>query len=124
MEPPATYYGGEFYFLAGGGLTSVTCKDQCGAKKTFRYIKVCPFGAAVGGSGGAGMVSGMTGKACDPSNYAGWFFETGVSVGPLSFGGDVGYNSDGSLSGVNEVSAGFGIGARFKAIWCYYIPIG
>jgi RHS repeat-associated protein len=122
--PPATYYGGEFYFLAGGGLTSVTCKNECGAPQTFRYVKVCPLGAAVGGSGGAGLVTGMTGKACDPSNYAGWFFETGGSLGPLSIGADFGYNSDGSLSGVNEGSAGFGFGAKFKAIWCYYIPIG
>jgi len=122
-DGPATYYGAELYFFTGGGLTSVTCNDECGQKRTFRFIKICPFGAAVGGSGGLGAVYGMNGTSCRAGNYRGWFFETGFSAGPLSFGADFGYTDTGSYSGVNEVSGGFGFGGKFKATWCYYIRL-
>lgn len=123
-----TFYGGELHFLVGGGLTALKCTDQCGKKHTFRYLKVC-IGGAIGGSGGAGVVGGVDGKSCNQSNYAGWFYEAGISAGPVSFGGDVGYNSDGpggapgSLSGVLESSLSVGFGAKIKSTWCYYFPI-
>ena len=123
-----TYYGGEGHFFGGGGLTTVTCDDECGKEKTFRYMKVC-FGGAIGFSGGGGVVGGMSGTQCNRDTYKGWFFEMGGSYGYGGGGVDIGYNSDGpfglpgSLSGVNEGGVSGGFGAKGKATWCYYIPL-
>ncbi len=116
------YYGGEFHAIVGFGLTSVTCNDQCGKKKTFSYLKLC-IGGALGGSGGGGVVFGMDGENCNPDRYKGWFYEAGVSYGYGSAGFDIGYNNDGSLSGVTEESLGVGFGAKIKSTWCYYFPL-
>lgn len=115
------FFGGEGHFFIGGGITRVTCQDECGKWRSFTYWKVC-FGGAMGGGVGGGLVSGLGGKSCREENYAGWFYEAGVSGGPFSFGVDFGYNSDGSMSGVNEMGVGLGAGAKIKSSWCYYIP--
>ena len=99
------YYGGEGHFIGGGGLTAVTCTDECGKKRTFRYVKFCVGGAA-GVAGGGGVVTGMNGKACRSTTYKGWFFELDGALGYVGGGLDVGYNDDGSLSGVNEMGEG------------------
>jgi RHS repeat-associated protein len=120
--PPASFYGAEGHLIGGAGLTSVSCTDACGKKQTFRYLKLCGGGAA-GASFSTGYVTNMSGPTCKSDTYAGWFFEVGGSVGPVSGGIDVGYTSTGSLSGVNEASLGGGFGARASATWCYYIPL-
>jgi len=120
--------GVEGHFFGGGGVTRVTCQDECGKWQTFTYIKVC-FGGAIGAGASAGVVTNLGGKSCRKENYAGWFYEAGVSAGPISIGVDVGYNNDGpgglpgSTSGVNEVGGGGGVGASVKSTWCYYIPL-
>jgi len=113
-------------------MTSVTCHDECGKKRTFRYVKVCA-GGAIGAGASGGLVSGMGGKNCRSSTYAGYFYEAGASAGPASFGVDVGYTDTGGTiplpvapSGVNEFGGGvggFNFGAWFKSTWCYYIPL-
>lgn len=126
--PDTGFYGAEAHFFAGGGATSVTCKDECGKKRTFRFVKIC-LGGAMGADFGAGYVDGMEGSKCRADSYKGYFYEAGASWGFGSAGGDVGYNSNGpfggpgSLSGVNEGSLGAGLGVQFKSTWCYYIQI-
>lgn len=127
-----TYYGAEGHFFGGVGMTSVTCHDKCGKKQTFRYIKICG-GGAIGAGFGGGLVTGMGGKDCKSSTYAGYFYEGGASFGPWSLGADVGYSDNGGTvpvptdtSGVNEIGGGLGgfsMGAMFKSTWCYYIPL-
>jgi RHS repeat-associated protein len=128
-----SYFGGEFHFLLGAGLTSVTCKDECGASQTFRYIKVCG-GGAIGGSASGGVVSGMEGKQCRSERYEGWFYELGGSLGPLGGGFDDGFDKrggdgpgrhlpNGNRSGVSELSLGLGLGLEFKSTWCHYWPL-
>ena len=123
-----SYYGGEGHFFLGGGLTKVTCTDECGKKQSFRYWKVC-FGGAIGISGSSGLVGGVNGKSCRQENYAGYFYEAGASFGIFGVGGDVGYTGafgelPGGTSGVDEGSFGFGWGVSFKSSWCYYFPLG
>jgi RHS repeat-associated protein len=126
--PDANFYGAEAHFFGGGGATSVTCTDECGKKRTFRFAKVC-LGGAMGADFSAGYVTGMEGLKCRADSYKGYFYEAGASWGYGSGGADFGYNSNGpfggpgSLSGVNEGSLGFGLGFRLKSTWCYYIPI-
>ena len=129
MSPATTYYGGEFHFLLGFGLTQVNCKGECGQSQTYRYLKVC-FGGAIGGGFGGGLVHGMDGKTCRSETYAGYFYEAGASLGPWSGGFDIGYNDTGGLiplpngpSGVAEGGFGPGFGARLKSTWCYYFPL-
>ena len=125
---PDTFVGGEGHFFVGGGLSSLTCTDQCGRSQTFRYVKVCG-GGAIGAGASAGAVLGVSGKNCRSDTYKGWFYEGGYSLGPLSAGVDVGYNNDGpgglpgSLSNVVEGGVGLGFGAMAKSTWCYYIPL-
>src|SRR5262249_25637817 len=76
-EPISTYYGAEGHFFVGTGLTSVTCTDECGHDRTFRFIKVC-LGGAVGAGASGGRVMGMSGKKCRADNYRGWFYEAGA----------------------------------------------
>jgi RHS repeat-associated protein len=122
-----TYYGGEFHFFLGGGLSSVRCKDSCGKMQTFRYAKVC-VGGAVGGGLSTGVVGGMSGVTCNSDRYAGWFYELGGSLGPLAGGADDGFNNNRyylptGRSGVSEVGIGLGFGFEFKSTWCYYVPL-
>jgi hypothetical protein len=92
------------------------------------FGKIC-FGAAAGGSATFGGVN-LGGESCDPSNYTGWFFEVGGTVGVVGGGVDIGYNdwSDGNIipggwSGTVEGGAGPSIGAKFKVSWCRYYLI-
>jgi len=129
-----TYYGGEVHAVVGGGLTSVTCTDECGNKQTFRYAKIC-LGYAFGGGVSGGGVGGMKGRSCRSESYSGFFAEGGVSAGLLSGGIDlgatetdwkvpgIGMGLPNGLSGVNEMGGGLGIGAQVKASLCYYIPL-
>jgi RHS repeat-associated protein len=126
-EPTTTYYGAEGHAFLGTGLTSVTCTDECGHDRTFRFIKVCLGGAAGAGFSG-GRVMGMSGKKCRADSYRGWFYEAGFSAGRASGGADVGYLGDltsgpGLTSGVWEFSGGGGWGAEFKSTWCYYFEL-
>ena len=70
-------YGGiESHIFGGAGIVWVTCCDSNNSRKRFVYHKTC-FGVAAG----FGMATGVvTNFDCDPDNYAGWFFETGVSI--------------------------------------------
>jgi RHS repeat-associated protein len=127
IDPATGYFGAEGHFFGGGGLTSVTCFDGCGKKKTFRYVKVC-LGGAMGAGLGGGNVTGMSGASCRADSYTGWFFETGFSKGVVSGSADFGYSSGpfglpGLPSGVNEGGLGLGLGFKLKASWCYYIQI-
>jgi len=88
------------------------------------------------------LVQGVDGANCKAASYAGWFFEGGISLGFMTFAGDVGFNEDGrplsgylqslfgakngpgTLSGVYEVGAGVGAGWPLKGAWCYYTLIG
>ena len=125
---PDTFFGAEGHFFVGAGLVSLTCTRACGKTATFRYLKLC-VGGAIGGGASGGGVLGVNGKNCQSNTYKGWFYEGGYSVGPLSAGVDVGYNSDGpggfagSLSNVVEGGVGLGLGAMIKSTWCYYIPL-
>ena len=130
-----SYFGGEFNYVVGSGLTTVRCTLQCGKEQVFRYLKICVGGAA-GGGANAGMVGNMNGKACKSDTYQGWFFEAGYTA-PLGASGgfDLGFNETNwklpgvgvglpyGMSGVNEAGGGPGLGAGFKATWCYYIPL-
>lgn len=74
-------FGGvEGHFFGGAGLTRVTCQDECGKWQTFTYIKLC-IGGAIGGGASGGVVTNMGGKSCNKKNYAGWFYESGASLG-------------------------------------------
>jgi hypothetical protein len=123
-----TMYGAEGHFILGGGLAAVTCDDECGETRTMRFAKVC-IGGAAGASGGLGIVTGLDGARCRQENYQGWFFEGGGTIGNLSAGADIGFNTNSGLpygmSGVNEYHAGPAskVGAQVKATWCYYIPL-
>ena len=67
-----TSYGAKGHFVFGGGMTSVTCTvstpDECGAKQTLRYAKIC-FGGAIGAGFGTGVVGNMNGKSCRSGTY-------------------------------------------------------
>jgi hypothetical protein len=139
IDPPSLppgYVGGEADFFFGGGFSRVVCCDENGTKRIFWYSKVC-IGGAIGIGGGGGVISGMSGQKCRASNYAGWFYETGISRGIGGGGVDIGYQPfpgtenwpipmPGGLSGVNEAGGGLGkapIGVMFKSTWCYYMLI-
>jgi hypothetical protein len=123
-----SFYGAEGHFFFGGGLTSVTCKDECGASQTFRFMKLC-FGGALGAGVSGGVVMGMDGKQCRSDTYKGWFYEVGASIGPLSAGVDDGVDTGehgvpgDNRTGVTEISLGVGLGASIKSTYCYYIPL-
>jgi RHS repeat-associated protein len=64
VQPEANMYGGEAHaYFVGGGAVTVTCKDECGKKRTFRFAKAC-VGAGLGGSLAAGYVNGIEGRRC------------------------------------------------------------
>jgi hypothetical protein len=129
------FYGGEFHFFGGFGLTAVECQDECGKWQTFRYLKLCG-GGAIGGGLSAGMVQGMAGKTCRSKTYEGWFAEAGFTAGLISGNLDKGFNETDHAkipgtnagypyggSGVYEGSVGPALGAGLKVTWCYYIPL-
>ena len=126
----------EGFFFAGGGFTTLTCVDECGDRRYIHYIKVCPLGAAMGVSGGAGAVGGVSGKNCRESTYAGWFLEGGASAGIVGGGYAQGYSSRGAPGTLGDLvprepndvrEGGFGFGPQegfsFKLTFCYYIPL-
>jgi hypothetical protein len=133
-EPPTTFFGGEGHFGIGGGLTSVTCTDECDRKQTFRYLKICG-GLAFGGGATGGVAGGMNGKACRSKSYEGYFAEFGYTAAFTSGGFDLGLTETdrkipllgiglpNGMSGVNEMGGGPGLGAGAKATLCYYIPL-
>jgi uncharacterized protein RhaS with RHS repeats len=133
-QPQTTYYGGEGHFILGGGLTSVSCTNQCGQKQTFRYLKICG-GFAFGGSAAAGVVGGMNGRSCRSDTYAGYFAEGGYAGALVAGGVDLGLTETAwkipglgiglpnGLSGVKETGIGPAVGAGVKASLCYYIPL-
>jgi len=105
----------------GGGETWLTCTDDCGKKHTYHYIKVC-ISRFAGGGVSFGNVSNMKGANCrDPKRYEGPFAEFGFN-GPWGIGGgaDIGFNENGTLSGVNEAGASLGTPGP-KAALCYYV---
>ena len=129
---PDYYWGWDVYYGAGGfGRTKFTCTDKCNKKHTYIYKKIC-VGNALGIGLSGGVVLGTSGENCKPENYAGWFFEGGYSLGPLSAGVDVGFNEDGpqipgtslrlpnTPSNVIEAGLGVGAGAPTKGVFCYY----
>jgi RHS repeat-associated protein len=139
------YYGGEGYLgIVGGGLTSVTCTDECGHKQTFRYIKICG-GLALGAAASGGGVGGLQGKQCRSESYARYFAEVGGTAYVFGGGFDIGLTDTGSgenggngsgrkgpripvpngFSGVNEVGLGVGtsVGWMGKAVVCWYIAL-
>lgn len=132
--PRTWYYGAEGHFVVGGGLTSVTCTDECGQEQTFRYLKVCG-GFAFGAGAAGGVIGGMNGKACRSGSYEGYFAEGGYTAGYFSGGVDlgmtetqwkipgVGIGLPNGMSGVNETGVGPALGAGLKASLCYYIPL-
>ena len=126
----------EGFFFAGGGFTTLTCVDECGGRRYIHYIKVCPLGAAMGISGGAGAVGGVSGKNCREGTYAGWFLEGGASAGVVGGGYAQGYSSRGAPGTLGDLvpfepndvrEGGFGLGPQegfsFKLTFCYYIPL-
>ena len=131
MSPPpdASYFGGEVFYVpypgrpgGGSGVTWLECTDDCGKKHTYKYKKICTsLFTGIGIS--FGRVGGMSGANCkDPKRYEGWFAEGGYGAFGSTAGVDVGFNNDGTLSGVNE--AGLGIGSRGpKAAMCYYVLV-
>lgn len=114
-----SFIGVESHCIFGVGLTRVQCCDEKGNRRTFLYKKSC-VGLAVGVSGSGGIVTGMSGKNCDPDKYKGWFYEVGIALGDIGVGIDFGISDDGQLSGVNEGGAGPGLGFLVKATWCLY----
>ena len=117
-EDVDTYVGGEFNGIAGGGVTFVTCQEECGNKRTMVFVKFC-IGAAIGGSAGAGFIDGLNGPNCRPDVYDEWFFETGIAVGPFGGSVDIGLPDGGVIEGGPTVGAGFQI-----ASFCYYVYVG
>jgi RHS repeat-associated protein len=118
---------------AGGGISWVTCYDECGKKQQFRYRKICLSGTT--GAGAAiGVISGMDGAKCRKGNYAGYFGELGSSILdlPITLGGDLGFNPanipgnngfplPGKPSGVSEYGLGIGT-PGLKSALCFYVP--
>ena len=72
------FFGGEAHFFGGVGFSIVTCEDECGMKRTFKYMKFCVGGAA-GASLGTGGIQGLDGERCRQENYEGYFYEAGAS---------------------------------------------
>ena len=107
-----TVYGWEANFILGGGVTYVTCQDDC-TEYTLKFVKIC-IGASAGITGSLGTVVGL--DQCDPSTYEGLFLELGAAAAGF-FGGflDIG-------DGVYEGGLALGIG--FQISGCYYIYIG
>ena len=121
--PDENFVGEEQHFIIGSGFTRASCCDENKTKRIFWYRKICIGGAIGFGAGAGAVITGFSGKNCRGSNYEGWFYELGGSIGPVSGGVDVGYTSGGDFSGVNEVGGGLGMsppGVMFKSTWCYY----
>lgn len=74
----------------GAGTSTVLCLD-CGQLKIMTFGKMC-FGLGLGAGYATQYVSLAGG--CNPDAYSGWFLEFGGSLGPASFGVDVGFNGD------------------------------
>jgi RHS repeat-associated protein len=132
IQPPTISFGAEGHYIIGGGLTSVTCTAECGAQRTFRYMKLC-FGGAIGAGLGGGLVGNRNGTQCRSETYTGYFYEAGASSGVLSGAFDIGYTDTGGMfplpngaSGVTETGGGVSLprGALIKSTWCYYFPLG
>ncbi len=130
------FFGGEIQFpfpwpflgnSAGGGVTVVTCKDECDELRTFVFKKYCG-GASQGWQVIVGGVQNMDGKKCRAKSYSGYFFEFAAGIGGVSTGIDIGLTDDNGnylpdgLSGVNEGGIGPGSSGLGWQI-CYYIPI-
>lgn len=127
------YIGVEGHFIAGGGLSLVTCCDEKENKHYFLFAKGC-FGPAIGGGVSAGAVAGMDKEKCKYENYEGWFFEAGGSIAFVGAGVDVGVTESDTkiplidiplpstdFSGVIEGGAGPSCGKlEVKATWCRY----
>ena len=113
-----TFWGAEVNVGIGGGLTVVTCQDECGEEREMAFAKVC-IGLALNASGGGGFVTGLDGKDCNPDTYDEWFFETGVAFGYVGGSLDVGL----PFSGLVEAGGAFGLGVQFGS-FCYYIYLG
>ena len=122
ISTSSNFLASELHFFVGMGGIKVSCCDEKKSRRTFKFNKIC-IGGAIGGSISTGVISGLSGKKCRSNFYAGWFYELGGSVGPVGGGVDYGYNSDGSLSGVNEGGVGGGFGAYVKSTWCYYVYV-
>jgi RHS repeat-associated protein len=139
MPPQAWYFSVEGFRAnpgqlgAGGGVTWITCYDECGKKQSYRYYKICLSGTS-GAGASLGMIAGMEGSKCRKDRYAGYFGELGSSFGswPLTWGADFGFNNanipgnngwplPGSPSGVSEYGLGLGT-PGLKVAGCYYIP--
>jgi RHS repeat-associated protein len=132
MKPDGGYVGGEAHFFGGFGFVAVTCRDNCGNPKKFTFVKYC-LGGAIGVSVGGGFIHGLDGDRCKAENYEGWFYEAGLSYGPVGAGVDIGYDGEnwglpGCPSGVCEGGGGLGkspgAGLQAKSTWCYYVQIG
>ena len=107
-------------FIAGGGVTRVTCCDEIGKEWVHVYKKVC-LGAALDGSAGGATVSNSDGKSCSnpPKRLLGGEIGFGVPFIPVvgwEGGGAVDLGGSG-FSGSIGGGGGVGIG---KATACYY----
>jgi len=117
---PAGFVGFEIHFVVGYGQSSVSCCDEELDRREFMFIKSCIGGALLIGFQG-GLVLGLDGANCSYDTYDGWFYEGGGSLGPWGLGVDIGYNDDGSFSGVGEIGPSLGGGAvGFQSSWCFY----
>jgi len=92
-ELPSYVSGMEVGLGVGAGLNKVTCCTEDGTYRTMKFYKVCHGGMVSAGAYG-GTVEGMDGESCKPETYAGWFWEWGFSVGPVSGFYDVGLKGD------------------------------
>jgi len=112
----SAYAGYEYNFIAGSGVTLVSCQDNCGERRTMKFRKICG-GAAIGASASVGPVAGLSGERCAPEYYEKWFLELGISAG-YGWGMDIGLPL-----GVVEGGPAPGFGAQLFS-FCYYIYMG